>query len=211
LSFGPDEGPQVLVVPPLFEELNRTRKMITDTMRALAESGIGAHLPDLPGTGESPTELGEIGLAGWKEALAGAAQSCSPDLIFSIRGGCLLDQDLASEKILRFSPVSGKAVVRDLIRARSVTDAGFDKDAQAAVFSDGPTMLGGYLLTAPLASELNEAEPGPADGLKVVKRENEPGDSDFRISGPPLWRRAEPSGSPEQSAGLAAIISGLLS
>ncbi|MEG8052367.1 hypothetical protein QP185_02180 [Sphingomonas aerolata] len=52
LRFGPDAGPRVIAVLPLFEEANRTRAFLVETLRALAGRGIGSILPDLPGTGE---------------------------------------------------------------------------------------------------------------------------------------------------------------
>ena len=58
LRFGPAEGPQLLMLLPLFEEHNRTRAFAVTLLRALAALGIGALLPEMPGQGESlmPTE-----------------------------------------------------------------------------------------------------------------------------------------------------------
>src|ERR1700741_3511005 len=53
LRFGPDTGPVVIAVIPLFEEANRTRAFIVTILRALAGLGIASAVPDLPGTGES--------------------------------------------------------------------------------------------------------------------------------------------------------------
>src|SRR3546814_11084271 len=43
----------ILIVPPLFEEANRTRRTLVLAMRALAAEGFAALLPDLPGQNES--------------------------------------------------------------------------------------------------------------------------------------------------------------
>jgi pimeloyl-ACP methyl ester carboxylesterase len=52
MRIGAAEASPILFVPPLFEEMNRTRALIAAMMRALAAEGHGCWLPDLPGTGE---------------------------------------------------------------------------------------------------------------------------------------------------------------
>ena len=51
MRIGRSEAPPILFVPPLFEEMNRTRALIAAMMRALSADGFGCWLPDLPGTG----------------------------------------------------------------------------------------------------------------------------------------------------------------
>ena len=60
MRIGAADAPPILFVPPLFEEMNRTRALIAAIMRALAARGYGCWLPDLPGTGESLRALGEV-------------------------------------------------------------------------------------------------------------------------------------------------------
>lgn len=206
MSFGPDDGPQLLIVPPLFEELNRTRKLLSDTMRALAACGIAAHLPDLPGTGESETELADTDWADWRHAIDDAASACRASAVLAIRGGCLLDGGTASLPLMRFSPVEGKRLIRDLIRSRSLNDPDFGSDAQKAVFTDGPTLLGGYPISAALACAVREAAIADAGSATTLRLDTEHGEADARLSGPPLWRRAEPSGSHELTQALSDAV-----
>lgn len=206
MSFGPDNGPQLLIIPPLFEELNRTRKLLSDVMRALCAKGIASHLPDLPGTGESETVLVDAEWADWCHAVNDAANACQASAVFSVRGGCLLDGELSSTPILRFSPVEGKRLIRDLVRSRSLNDADFDSAAQQAVFTDGPTVLGGYPITSALACAVRDAGIADIGTAKTLRLETEHGDADRQVSGPPLWRRAEPSGSDELSGALTSAI-----
>ena len=70
LRFGPDAGPRVVAVLPLFEEANRTRAFLVAMLRALAGHGIGSILPDLPGTGESVVETRDLRLADLRQAFA---------------------------------------------------------------------------------------------------------------------------------------------
>lgn len=206
MSFGPERGEQLLIVPPLFEELNRTRKLISDVMRALAARAIGTHLPDLPGTGESEKELGDVAWPDWRYAVADAATASGATRLLAIRGGCLLDDALPARPHMRFSPVEGKRLIRDLIRARSLTDDDFDSDAQKTVFAGQATMLGGYPIGASLACSFRDAVYPALDDVMTVRLETEHGDADAKIAGPPLWRRAEPRGSAELTETLAVTI-----
>src|SRR3546814_309386 len=67
----------VLIVPPLFEEANRTRRTLVLAMRALAAEGLSALLPDLPGQNESPIPLVEADLTRWRVALARSEEHTS--------------------------------------------------------------------------------------------------------------------------------------
>ncbi|NNC73217.1 MAG: hypothetical protein HKN78_10140, partial [Sphingomonadaceae bacterium] len=91
MSFGPESGaPSLLIIPPLLEELNRTRKFLSDIMRLLADDGVASHLADLPGTGESDRGLEETSWEDWRISVAAAARAVAADAVLSVRGGCLL-------------------------------------------------------------------------------------------------------------------------
>lgn len=208
MSFGSGDGPQLLIVPPLLEELNRTRKLLSDLMRLLAERGIASHLPDLPGTGESTRPLEAVAWRDWRDAVAAAAVACRATALFSLRGGTLLDDAAQVARMMRFSPVEGKRLLRDLVRSRSVTDSEFDAEAQQRVF-ERTTWLGGYPLTAGLAAALRAAAPADT-GAVTLRLEGDAAPADAHVAGTPLWRRAEPSGSPELAASLANEIVALI-
>ena len=203
LRFGPDIGPQLLIVPPLFEELNRCRKAIGDAMRALATRGVGSALLDLPGTGESLTALESVSWADWTGVVAAAAEAVGATHRLSIRGGSLIDG--GSAPLARLAPVEGKHLLRDMIRARSLNDPAFDKEAQARIYETGPTLLGGYPLPPQLASALCDADPDVANALNI-RLETDPADADARIESSAPWRRAEPTPWPDFSSRLAGII-----
>ncbi len=205
LELGPENGPRLLILPPLLEELNRSRKLLTDMMRDLAVTGILSVLPDLPGTGESLRTIDATDWDDWRDAMTSLVQEQQFSGIFSLRGGCLLD-DCSTAKAIRFAPVAGKNLIRDLIRARGVTDKGFDAAAQKAVFETGPTMLGGYPVPVALARALRDADLPERADVTTGRLESDLPDADFKIDGTPVWRRAEPSGSPELSRALADKI-----
>ncbi|MBY0519986.1 MAG: hypothetical protein K2P79_06130, partial [Sphingomonas sp.] len=81
---------QVVVLPALFEEHNRTRSFTVAICRGLAALGIGAMLPDLPGQNESQTATEQATLEHWRGAVSDlvvAQSSRHPVHIASIRGG----------------------------------------------------------------------------------------------------------------------------
>src|SRR3546814_1666483 len=61
VHLGRDHPFQILIIPPFFEEMNRTRWLLLAAMRTLDEARIGTILPDLPGQNESlaPDERSE--------------------------------------------------------------------------------------------------------------------------------------------------------
>ena len=60
----------VLIVPPFAEEMNKTRRTITEVARALAEHGTASVCVDLFGTGDSDGEFKQASWEGWIDDLA---------------------------------------------------------------------------------------------------------------------------------------------
>jgi pimeloyl-ACP methyl ester carboxylesterase len=190
MGIGPPHAPSILFLPPLFEEMNRTRALIAAIMRRVAARGFGCWLPDLPGTGESLRPLETINWESWRSAVAAAAQQVGHGgqmaAVVSIRGGALLDDGIASACAWRLSPVPGASLVRDLERAGLASGGG------AAGYAPRDTLLG----------PLGRAEPAPIDRLRTARLSSDRADADLKLDFPPLWRRAEP----ETSSELAHLI-----
>jgi hypothetical protein len=204
--FGSADGPVVLVAMPLFEEANRTRAFVVTLLRALAGRGIGGALPDLPGQGESIVPTEQATLEDWRSAYAAAADALrNPLYSISIRGGSLIDCKLAMPR-WQFAPVAGSALVREMIRARTLAareDGGtFDK---ADLVPPGPPVeLSGNRLSRDLLAALEAAEPGTAD--RTIRLATDPADADCKVEAAALWRRAEPDNDPALAALLADDI-----
>lgn len=207
------EGPPVLMVPPLFEELNRCRSMLAGIMRALAAAGFQAVLPDLPGTGESPRSLEVTEWEDW----TGAIGLLSFDLkarnqmpvLASFRGGCLLEEQAEAACCWRFVPVTGSALVRDLIRARqAVTTEKTRGDAIERQARTAPIEFAGYVLPPALFSRLADAQPTERNDVRTLRLTSDPGDASLKVAGKPLWRQAEPGSDPDLSALLAGDLAG---
>jgi pimeloyl-ACP methyl ester carboxylesterase len=189
LHYGAAAGRQLLVLQPLFEEMNRCRALVAALCRDLAARGIGCWLPDLPGCGESERALEEIGWADWTgavdHALALIAREGGGTAFgtVALRGGALLDA--STERRWRLSPVAGASLVTDLRRS-------------------GLLASGAYALGEALSGPLASAEPDGA--ARVVRLTGDERPCDRSVDGPVLWRRPEPLAAPELAAALAEDI-----
>ncbi|WP_374593257.1 hypothetical protein [Sphingosinicella sp.] len=199
---GPETGPCVLFIPPLFEEMNRTRRLLADLGRALAASGIGSALADLPGTGDAS---GRPDVAAWRQATAHLIETLAgrPLRVLAVRGGALLTDGSGSEGLYRVSPASsGAGLLREMMRAQAIADqeregARVSPSTYETRFAHGETVaLTGYDVTPGLAANLNTlALPDAAVPLRVST-----------VEGPPVWRQAEPAPAPTFAAALAEDI-----
>ncbi|MGE0179269.1 MAG: hypothetical protein AB7O91_05565 [Sphingomonas sp.] len=193
MRIGPAEAPPILFVPPLFEEMNRTRALVAAVMRLMAALGHGCWLPDLSGTGESLRALGEIRWNDWRHDVTSAAryvtQKAGEPIVAALRGGALLDDAAAARGWWRFAPADGASLTRDMVRAGL---AGVE--------------WAGYAPSADLKADLAAAMPAPLAPLRTVRLTTDRAEADGRLAGPALWRRSEPGQSAELAAAIAADI-----
>jgi pimeloyl-ACP methyl ester carboxylesterase len=202
MRIGAADAPPILFLPPLLEEMNRTRALLAATMRDLAERGFGCWLPDLPGTGESERALDDCGWQDWTAAAADAADHVERiagrrPAIAAVRGGCLLDAAVDAPCRWRFAPAEGASLARDLERSSLIAP-----DQQAG----GAVILAGYPLSAAMREELKARSPVPVSPLRTLRLQSDRAEADHKLDGPALWRRSEPGHSPELAGGLAADL-----
>lgn len=188
MRIGPDGAPAILILPPLFEEMNRTRAFLASLMRALAERGFECRLPDLPGTGESERGLEGVTWEEWRKAISAAGQGVRA--VVSVRGGALLDDAVEAACHFRFAPAEGKALARDMARSNLGGGGG----------------TAGYPVTEAMLAALGAAMPANLPKLRTVRLASDPREADTKLDGPALWRRSEPGTSPELAQLLAADI-----
>lgn len=204
-------GPPVLLVPPLFEELNRCRALLAGVMRGLAEAGLQAVLPDLPGTGESARDLEDVAWDDWTGALGLLsfdlkARSQVPYLA-SFRGGALIEEQADVTGHWRFAPTLGSALTRDLIRAKQATLPDKPKaETIEATARLGTSEFAGYAIPASIFGQLADAQFPEVDQLRTLRLRSDPADADLKLDGKPLWRQAEPGNDPVLAARLASDI-----
>ena len=202
MRIGEASAPPILFLPPLFEEMNRTRAFLASIMRALAGHGFGCWLPDLPGTGESETALGNCTFEQWRDAArdAGshvATSSGTQPVSASFRGGALLDDAVESAAAWRFAPAEGASLARDLIRSAMLP-------AEAL---QGPIVeLAGYQISDVLLGGLRDATLARPERLRTVRLESDRAEADLKVAAPALWRRSEPANDIEVAELIASDI-----
>ena len=194
MRIGEAAAPPILFVPPLFEEMNRTRALLAATMRALAALGQGCWLPDLGGTGESEADLATVQWDDWRHDVGAAADHVrlvagSAPLVASLRGGGLIDDSAAAIGWWRLAPVAGASLVRDMVRAGL---AGVE--------------WAGYAPSAELRGRLGDAVPVDQAPARIARLQTDAAAADVKLAGPALWRRSEPGTSAELAQAAAADI-----
>lgn len=196
LAFDRQREHRLLIVPALFDEANRLRRLTVEVMRRLDAAGIDCFLPDLPGCNESLQPLENQSLDSWRAAMLAAASHFKASHALGIRGGALVQPALPG---WRYAPVKGANLLRQMLRARIVVskEAGLTEtqDSLLDIGSRESLELVGYRLRPQLLAQLQAAEPAPATDI--------PQDL---VGGGGLWLRAEPGDDRAQADALAAIL-----
>jgi hypothetical protein len=191
----------ILIVPPLFDEMNRVRRMMVQAMRELAGRGISSALPDLPGTNESRASLEAQDVGTWRGAVSAAAAQIGATHIASVRGGTLIDDGVSIPR-WRLAPVKGSVLLRAMLRTRIAGDkeAGIVSTSEQLMASalHAPLELAGNLISAPMLASLDKAEPVVAGEIREVALSE--------VDGTALWLRAEPQDDGAMSAAIAAHL-----
>lgn len=207
LRFGPSSGPVVVAALPLFEEANRTRSFAVTLLRLLAERGIAGALPDVPGQGESLTPLESLGFPQMLNAFGGAVDHVLAEgraaYALGIRSGALLDAHSLSSGRWHLAPQDGADLLRALKRIRGAGGSPWPEQASRIE-------IAGNLASASLLAELEASKPlaESVTPRRVVRLESDAGPADHKVSGAPLWRRAEPDNDLPLAALLADDIAG---
>lgn len=205
------DGPAILFLAPFFEEANRTRHFLIETMRGLARRGFRCFLPDMPGTLESLVQLDTLGWDDWTGAAAAAAEMVGATHIVSLRGGALLDRGLDAQSRWRLTPADGSALLRDLVRIRLAADredgsASSAADVEAKALAE-PFDVAGYRIAPTFVAALKGTTLSDAAPLRTVRLSTDAQAADAKLIGQPLWRRSEPEHDPALSDSLVADIS----
>jgi len=174
----------VLVIPPLLDELNQSRRTLHLLGQALAARGIGCLLPDLYGTGDSE---GDIGDATWDTWIADLncvhvwllGQGAVRVDLLALRGGALLTRDWLAAAPIRvphlilWQPIiSGAQLVQQLLRRRLAAGLVRGSRATAAALRermalDGWIEIAGYRLSAALMTRIEGTALTPPDADRV--------------------------------------------
>ncbi len=207
LCFG-DTGAirRLLIIPPLFDEMNRVRRVLMSAMRVLAANGVYSALPDLPGCNESLAPLPNQSLDTWRVAMSVAATQVGATHIVSIRGGALIDDVCPAHPHWRLAPSSGAPLLKTMMRARIAGDkesglnTGMDDLITAA--QHAPLALAGTVLGPLMVTQLSAAEPAELRDVRTLSL----GEGPDRLAGSALWLRAEPQDDPDMAKALGAEL-----
>lgn len=200
----PYYGTQLLIVPPLFEEMNRTRRLLALVGQRLSAHGIGSWLPDLPGTGDSALPTAAACWTQWRATIAELAASIATETgdrphLLAVRGGALLGDAAGGRSVYLLAPVeSGARLLRELFRARLAAERERGSDLSVSelerALAAGETVeLAGYAISPEMANALASAS--MADWVSPVRKAglNEAATVDVVLQGPPVWRQTEPA------------------
>jgi len=176
----------VLMVPPFFEELNKSRRTLSLLGRALAAQGVGCLLPDLYGTGDSEGEVCDADWAGWIEDITRAhgwllEQGAERVDLLALRGGALLGWHwLAAAatpvpQLILWHPIpNGRQLVQQLLRLRLAGGLMGRESAETAALlrarlaQEGSLEIAGYRLSAGLIASLEGSALGPPGPRRVT-------------------------------------------
>ncbi|HTM95656.1 MAG TPA: hypothetical protein VL100_07555 [Croceibacterium sp.] len=196
LAFDRSRAARLLILPPLFDEANKTRHLLAEVMRRLDGAGIDSFLPDLPGCNESLAPLATQTLAGWRAAAVAVGEHFGATHVLTVRAGALMAPELPG---WRYAAQAGSSVLRAMLRARVIAsrEAGTDETSDELLEKgrEHGLELAGYHIGAALIGELESAE--PSTNLTDIAQ----GD----VGGSGLWLRAEPGFDAKQADALAAI------
>lgn len=201
-AFAFDSGrkARLLIIPALFDEANRLRRLTVEMIRRLDAAGIDSFLPDLPGCNESLQPLANQDLASWRGAMIAAARHFRASHVLAMRGGALIaPQSLPG---WRYAPVNGATILRQMIRMRilSSREAGRE-ETQSGLLEQGMAEgldLAGFPLSASMIAQLQGAMPPDESAQSIIGQD--------MLGGPALWLRAEPGEDPVQADSLAMVL-----
>lgn len=198
LAFDKGRAHRLLILPALFDEANRMRRLTVEVMRRLDGAGIDSLLPDLPGCNESRQPLDDQTPTHWRNAMAAAASHFHATHVLGIRGGALLVPNGLPG--WRYAAVKAASILRQLLRSRIIAarERGVDENQEGLLaigLSEG-IALSGFRLGATFLQEFQALE--PQAGLTEIDQ--------GMIGGSGLWLRAEPDEDREQADALAAVL-----
>lgn len=203
----------ILLVPPLFDEANKLRRLMTRMMILLAQNhGIAALLPDLPGTLESERALSAMDLEQWREALTAVIDRHGPVThCAALRAGCSIAALSSPLPQWHLAPITAWQQLRTLARAQLVSEreTGAATRSQDAILDDILTNGGhlvGYDISAALANNLLTAANNDVQAAHIVQLARDDKAADSHITGTPLWLRTEPDKDEAMAAAMADSI-----
>lgn len=175
LLRAPDQGTGActLVVPPFAEEMNKSRRIVTEFAQHEREQGRGVLSIDLSGTGDSEGSLEHARIEDWIDELASAvawsaAKGWRVDSVLGIRFGAILAaalarrRDLDLARLVFWQPVtSGARMIDQFLRIRVMASRLEDDRHESVAALRGKLQVGesvdvaGYTLSGALCADID--------------------------------------------------------
>ena len=193
----------ILIIPPLFAEMNKLRRNMMAMARQLSAHNIQCSIADLPGTNESLSLLKNQDFTSWKAALESCADILDISHVIAFRGGALIDDIASAKPHLRINPVKGANIIKTMMRSKIIAqkEAGIEisfTELSNAAKKHG-TELAGYHISAQMFADLQNSEPLPLTNVQEVRIGDE-------IEGEALWMRSEPGYDAHMAQSMADYI-----
>lgn len=175
-SSGPSRG-AIVYLPPLADEMHKSRRTVAQQARALATAGYHVTLLDLPGCGDSGGEFADATWQIWKAEARRLAEGLTRQLglpvsLWGLRLGALLACDIAQEltnldKLLLWQPtLNGEQHLDQFLRVELAGQAlmgkkGFERSELWEELRSGRSLVvAGYELGSTLALEMSRVRLG---------------------------------------------------
>lgn len=169
----------ILFFPPFAEELNKSRRMISQQARNFAQAGLATLVVDLYGTGDSEGELQQADWQQWQKNMLQALQWLLKQghqkvIFWGLRLGCALAMSLLEEHrkqisaLLLWQPVlNGQVYLNQFLRLKLAAELFGDPNANKITTRDLRLNLqqgeivevAGYGLNPSLADSLEQLKP----------------------------------------------------
>lgn len=174
LRFSPARSVRrrVLIVPPFAEEMNKCRRLLADTGRALSRLGCEVLLPDLSGTGDSAGGFGEATWSNWSMDVVGLSrwlELSTPEAapsVLTVRSGALLLSNkgvVSNARVVAWQPVvDGARLLQQFLRLRVMAEKFSGKPASVSglmqrLHEGRSVEVAGYTVSSELANGLETA------------------------------------------------------
>jgi len=164
-SEAENNGKTILILPPFAEEMNKSRRMLSQQANLLAAQGYTVLQFDLYGTGDSDGDFAEVTWDIWRENIARIiawlnSQRVTQLIVLALRMGALLldflkqNTEVNIECILLWQPVTnGELLMNQFYRLKLASDMMGDpasrvslKDIKADLAANKPVEIAGYML-----------------------------------------------------------------
>jgi exosortase A-associated hydrolase 2 len=222
----------VLFVPPFLEEMNRCRRLMTETALLLDTHGVGSLLFDLPGTGDSSGDLEHQTWDSWTRTVDSMSQLAQQmfgvqPIIVAIRAGALLLHDsifAAKQPLVLAAPLlNGAQQIRLWARsaAASAREMGQSLDAKTVevnASSGAPILVSGYEVPGDIVQPMAAIDLSTPEKwrtrtdihiLQIQGAAGNAGMPDARlhaVAGPSVWAQVEPESATAWARAIADAV-----